>query len=144
MDLNAVCDGIAAAVTSAAVTVNGQRVTATGFMPEAVAEPHFFCAETTINYHKTHGGLVEVLLTCRLMVSRADDKSGQEKARAVLAATGSNSIPAAIEAARGAPGQAALSGACQDLVLQRVQGPRYYQIGQVEYLGLEFVIFVMG
>jgi hypothetical protein len=45
---------------------------------------------------------------------------------------------------RGAPGQQALSGACDDLHLQRVQGPRLFNIGEAAYYGLEFTVFVMG
>lgn len=143
MDVDAVCEAIAAAVTTAELEVNGQRVTATAFAPEALAVPHFFTAEFVATYDKTFGALTELVVTCRLMLARADDRSGQKAAR-TLASTGAGTISAALIAARGAPGQSALGGAADDLHLQRVTGPRLYEIGQVQYYGLEFTVFVMG
>lgn len=143
MDLDAVCEAIADAVTDAELEVNGMRVTATAFSPDALAVPHFFTAEFVGNYDKTYGALVELTLTCRLMLARADDRSGQKAARA-LASTGVGTISAVLLAARGAPGQMALGGSADDLHLTRVAGPRLYEIGQVQYYGLEFTVFVMG
>ncbi|MES2211455.1 MAG: hypothetical protein V4515_14925 [Chloroflexota bacterium] len=144
MDLTAVKRALAAAVTTAQIDLNGRRITATAFATDAIVEPHFFCAEYIGQYHKTYGGLMNVALTCRLFVSRADDKSGQEACDEAASSTGAGSLLATLEAARGAPGQKALSGAADDFVVQRVSGPRLYQIGQVEYYGLEFGLFVMG
>lgn len=143
MDVDEVCVAIATAVTAAALTVAEVRVTATPFVPDAPTVPHFFTAEYSGVYDKSFGGLTELTLTCRLIVSRADDQSGQTSARA-LASTGTGTIAAAFLAMRGAPGQPALSGACDDLHLVRVQGPRLYLFGEVQYYGLEFTVFVMG
>lgn len=143
MDVDDVCGAIAAAITAAAPTANDQRVTATKFAPDALTVPHFFTAEFVGNYHKSFGNLLDLTLTCRLMLARADDQSGQQQARQ-LASTGVGTINAAFLGMRGAPGQAALSGACDDLYIQRVQGPRLYDIGVVQYYGLDFTVFVMG
>jgi hypothetical protein len=143
MDIDAVCEAIAAGVTAAQLTVAGKRVTATAFAPDSVTEPHFFCAEFDGVYDQTFAGLTELTLTCRLLVSRADDVSGQSAVRA-LASTGSATVSAALLALRGAPGQPALSGAADDLHLRRVRGPRLYEVALVNYYGVEFTIFVMG
>ncbi len=143
MDLDDVCTAIAQAITSAALDVGGNRVTATPFAPEALTAPHFYTAEFTGNYNQTYGALMDLTLTCRLMVSRSDDKAGQQGAKA-LASTGAGTLSAAFLDMRGAPGQAALGGEADDIHLLRVQGPRLYEIGQASYYGLEFTVFVMG
>jgi len=144
LDVDAVCEALAAAVNAAALTINDQQVTATAFAPDAVSTPHFFCAEYVLNYDKTFGAESELTLTCRLIVARGTDYAAQKGLRALASHVGSNSIPAVIRAARGAPGQAALDGAADDLHLVRAQGPRLYEINGVEHYGLEFTVFVMG
>jgi hypothetical protein len=143
MDIDAVCEAISTAITTAALSVAGQQVTSTAFAPDAITVPHFFTAEFIGNYDKSFNRLTELTLTCRLMLARADDSSGQKGAR-VLASTGAGTIVSAFQGMRGAPGQSALGGACDDLHLVRVQGPRLYQIGEGQYYGLEFSVFVMG
>jgi hypothetical protein len=143
MDIDAVCAAIAAAITTAALEVNDQRVTATKFAPDMPTLPHFFTAEFTGNYDRTMGALTELTLICRLAYSSADDQSGQQQGK-LLASTGTGTLHEAFRGMRGTPGQSALSGACDDLHLQRVQGPRLFDIGEVAYYGLEFTVFVMG
>jgi hypothetical protein len=143
MDLDAVCVAIAANITAAELTVAGHGLTATPFAPDALTAPHFFTAEFTGEYKKSFNSLMEMTLTCRLMLARADDRSGQQQIRR-LASTGESTIAAAFDSMRGAPGQSALSGACDDLYLRRVQGPRLFTIGAEQYYGLEFTVFVMG
>jgi hypothetical protein len=62
------------------------------------------------------------------MVSRADDLSGQATLDALLSGSGPASLKAAIEAARGAPGQAAPGGAADDLQVVRAQSYRLYEM----------------
>lgn len=143
MDLDAVCEAIAAAVTAANIDLNGVRVTATAFSPDALTAPHFFCAEYTLNYDKSFGALAELVLTCRLLVARGDDRSAQKVLRAA-ASTGVRTISQVFREARGAPGQSSLDGAAEDLHLQRAQGPRLYEVNGTQYYGLEFTAFVMG
>ncbi len=144
LDLDDVCEALAAAVTAAELTVNGQQVTATAFGPDAVTPPHFFTAEYVLTYDKTFGAESELTLTCRLIVARGTDYAAQKGMRELASHVGSNSIPAVFRAARGAPGQSALNGAADDLHLLRAQGPRLYEINKVEHYGLEFTVFVMG
>lgn len=144
MDLNTVADRLVAVVEAANITVNDQRLTATAEAPDALVVPHLFAAEIVGQYHKTYGGQVQVVWTWRLMGSRAEDRWGQRALRQVANATGTGSLLATLEAARGAPGQPALSGACDDFTVQRFTGPRLFEIGQAQYFGLEFSLFVMG
>ena len=144
MDIDAVCQAIADAITTAALDVNGERLTATPFAPDAPTTPHFYTAEFTGNYDKTFANsLTDLTLTCRLMLARADDKTGQQQAKA-LASTGTGTLHQAFRDMRGAPGQSALGGAADDIHLQRVQGPRLHEIGQASFYVLEFTVFVMG
>lgn len=144
MDIDDVCVAIAAAITAAALTVNDRRVTATPFAPDNLTPPHFYTAEFTGNYDRAMGGaLTELMLTCRLMLSPAVDWAGQQQAK-TLASTGTGTLHQTFRGMRGAPGQKALSGACDDLHLQRVLGPRLFTIGEAGYYGLEFTVFVMG
>jgi hypothetical protein len=138
--------GLAAAVTSAAVQVNGQTVTATDFVPDSPTPPHFVVAEFVNEYHETFGSnaMDRVMVKCRLLTSRGSDAEGQRALRKLATLTGSGSIPAALEAARGAPGQMALNGAAADLALVSVTGPRLYEIGAVDFYGLEFSVLVIG
>lgn len=143
LDIDAVYAGLAAAINDAELQGATQKVTATEFAPEALSVPHFFPAEFTADYDKTFGGLTELIVIARLMLSRADDKAGQAEARR-LASAGQNTIRAALRAARGEPGEMALGGAADDVHLRRAQGPRLYEYGEHSYYGLEFTIFVMG
>lgn len=145
MDVDEVCTGIADAVTAARLTVNGHRVTATAFAADSYVLPHFYTAEFTGTYDRTmDGALTELTLTCRLLLSAADDLSGQQQGKA-LVSTGAGTLHQVFRGMRGAPGQSALSGACDDLHLQRVQGPRLFDLGaDTYYYGLELTVFVMG
>jgi hypothetical protein len=144
LDIDAVAIELAAAVTAAAITLNGVKVTATDFVPDALTPPHFAPAEFDNTFHRSFGGRDEWLVTCRLFVSRSDDAEGQRTARQVASSTGSASIRAAIEATRGGAGGLALNGKADDLVVRSVRGPRLYQVGESNFYGVEFVVFVTG
>ena len=145
LDIDAVYQGLAAAINGAAIQGTTRQVTATAFSPDLPEPPHFFCAEFDGTYDRTFGGQMELVVTARLMLSRADDdgESGQREAFR-LASAGADTIREAINEARGAPGEDALDGACDDLYLRRVTGPRLYDYGDDNFYGLEFTIFVMG
>lgn len=135
---------LAAAVNGAQLMGETLQVTATAFAPDVPTVPHWFPAEFVGRYHRTHGGLMEMDITSRLMISRSSDETGHLEALE-LAGAASDTMLEAIEAARGAPGQLALSGACDDLALRQVTGPRLYDYGtDGHFYGLEFTIFVMG
>jgi hypothetical protein len=151
MDLNAVFLGLADAVNDAEIPGTTLRITATDFAPESPPIPAFQVEEFSIRYHRTMAtaakpqGDVELSVTAALLLSRGDDKSGQREARA-LSGTGSNTIIAAIEAARGEPSSTptALGGAAEDCWVVSARGPRLVDYGDVRYYTVEFSIMVIG
>lgn len=114
------------------------------FTPLSITEPHFYVGEYTVEYDQTYGGLMDVLLTCRLMVSRSDDEAGQALLKSFVKRSGPSSIKAALEAGRGAPGEAALGGACDDIQVTGVRANRLYTVGTGTYVGAEWTIRVIG
>ncbi|MDX8050405.1 hypothetical protein SK571_13520 [Lentzea sp. BCCO 10_0798] len=139
MDVEAVFEGLAAA----AATITGLRTQP--YVPDAVSPPVFFPAELDIGYDKAFGGgMQDFTVTCRVLVSRADDRSGQKKLQGYLAAAGTTSIKAALEGTR-TQAAGALGGACHDLQVKRASGYGYYEHPSgLFYLGAEFEVYVIG
>lgn len=134
MDLNALATGLA----TAAGTIAG--LTGLAYAPDSVPEPCFYVQEFELDYDAAMSrGLDAATVTCMLIASRADDRSGQEAIRAWLAG---GSLKAAIDdaAAPGGP----LDGVCDDLRVTRAVGPRQYQIGDTWYYGAEITVYVIG
>lgn len=147
LDIDLVYERIAEAVNDAELQVGTgtKKVVAVEFAPDSIDPPMFQLMEFTGDYDRTFGGDMEVVISARLMLSRADadGKAGQKEARK-LASAGTNTVRSALYAApRDATGHA-LNGACDDLHLRRVVGPRLYDYGEAHFYGLEFTIFVMG
>lgn len=140
MNISTVRDELAAAARGIA------NLTCTGYVPDSVAEPHWYAGEVEIDVNNAFGagGYDVARVTCRLLVSRADDQAGQGLLDQYLSRTGDKSIRAALNAARGAPGQLALNGACDDFAIDRIQGYRLYQVGEVQYYGAEIIVRVIG
>ncbi|MFM9643137.1 hypothetical protein [Streptomyces turgidiscabies] len=133
------------ALAASAVTLANGALTCTGYMPDAVNEPCFFISDYTIDFDKVmNRGLDSVEFTGRVLVSRADDLAGQKLLDDMLSGSGSASLKTAIEAARGAPGSAALNGYAHDLRVTRMQGLRLYEHNGLQYLGAEITIMVIG
>jgi hypothetical protein len=144
MDVDAVCTAIAAAITAAELTVNDHQVTATPYAADSYVVPHFYTAEFEIPYDQTFAANPQMTLTCRLLLSSADDLAGQQQSKK-LTSTGVGTLHQAFRDMRGDPGQPALSGACDDLHLRLARGPRLLDVGgEVFYYGIEFTVFVMG
>jgi hypothetical protein len=131
MDIQAVRTGLAANVN----TIPG--LTCYGFVPDSVSEPCFMVGEVDITYDLTFRGMDELIVTCRLLVSRADDAASQKALNAYLG-RGAKSVKRAIE------DEETLGGACDDVRVQRVQGYRFYQHGSNTYVGAEFIVQVIG
>lgn len=131
-------------LANAAATITGLRCF--GYVPDSVSPPCFFPAEVDIEPNQTFSGSDKAFVTCRVLVSRADDRSGQKLLDELLSRTGSKSVRAALIAARGLPGQLALNGAADDLSIERIQGYRQYQVGSAEetYFGAEIIVKVIG
>ncbi|MEV3995810.1 hypothetical protein AB0K62_08970 [Streptomyces halstedii] len=144
MELSAVRAAIAEAA-SAVVLPAAAKLTCTGYTPDAVTEPHFFCGEYSVEFDRAmNRGLDTAELTCRVLVGLADDESAQRLLDAMLAGSGPGSLKAAIEAARGGPGEYALGGLAHDLHVMRVQGYRWYEHQGAQYIGAELIIKILG
>ncbi|MFD5057431.1 hypothetical protein [Streptomyces sp. NPDC058394] len=145
MQPSAIRDAIANAARTVILPDGIAKLTCTGYVPDAVTAPHFFVGEYSIDFDKAmNRSLDEVELTCRVLVSRADDKSAQAILDGLLTGAGPASLKAAIEAARGAPGEYALGGLAHDLHVKRVQGYRWYEHQGTQYVGAELIIKVIG
>jgi hypothetical protein len=145
MQISPIRDAIATAARTVVLPDGIGKLTSTGYVPDSVAAPCFFVAEVEVNYDRAMGRkLDELLFTCRVLVGRADDRTSQKILDSLLSGSGPASLKAAIEAARGAPGVAALGGLADDLHLQRVQGYRWYEHEGTTYVGAELIIKAIG
>ena len=143
MDITAVRQALANAAS--AVVLPTSKLTCTWFLPDAVAEPHFFVAEYETEFDAAMNRRLDVVtFTCRCLVGRGDERSAQLLMDAMFSGSGAASLKAAIEAARGAPGQMALSGAASDLRVVRTQANRLYEHAGTQFVGGEVVVRVIG
>lgn len=124
------------ALAAAAAAVPG--LTSTPHAPDAFEAPHFYPGETEIEFDETFGaGVDQMLVTCYVVTSSADDKDGQALLDKHLG-RGTLSIKAALEADR------TLGGVAMDLRVRRVQGYRKYGTGTDTFYGAQIVVFVLG
>jgi hypothetical protein len=145
VQISAVRDAIADTARVIVLPAGIGKLTSLGYTPDSVVTPCFFVGEVEITYDRAMGrGLDELQFTCRVLAGRADDRSTQRVLDAMLSGSGQASLKAAIEAARGAPGEMALGGLADDLHLERVQGYRWYEHAGATYLGAELAIKVIG
>jgi hypothetical protein len=142
---SAIRDALADAARAVVLPDGIAKLTCTGYVPDAITAPHFFPAEYTVDFDRAmRRSLDELEFTCRVLVSRADDRAAQRVLDGLLAGAGPASLKAAIEAARGAPGEYALGGLAHDLHVTRIQGYRWYEHAGNQYVGAELVIKVIG
>ncbi|MEU6491089.1 hypothetical protein ABZ890_11930 [Streptomyces sp. NPDC046984] len=145
MQISAVRAAIARAAQAVVLPDGLPKLTCTGYVPDAVTEPHFFTGEVDVTYDRAMGrAMDELQIVCRVLVGRGDDIASQEVLDALLSGGGPASLKTAIEAARGAPGEYALDGLADDLQVMRVQAYRWYEHGSSTYVGAELVIKVIG
>lgn len=145
MQIGPVRLAIAAAAATVVMPAGVPKLTATGYVPDSVTEPHFFTGEVDVTFDGAMArGMDTLEITCRVLVGRADDRSSQEVLDGLLSGSGPASLKAAIESASGAPGEYALGGLAHDLHVMRVQGYRWYEHAGSTYFGAELVIKVIG
>lgn len=145
MQISAIRSAIADAAREVTVPAGTRALTCTGHLPDSITEPHFFIADVSIEFDRAmNRGLDSLELTARILVGREDDLSSQSILDALLSGSGSGSLKAAIEAARGAPGESALDGLAHDLRVERVQGYRWFEHAGITYVGAEMIIRVIG
>lgn len=144
MDLHAVRQGLADAV---ATVVCDPPLTTFAYVPEDGPTPFAYVQLEKIDFDQTFGrGLDQIELTILVMVSVADDLSAQKFVDGLLSGSGAASIKAAVDAARGAPGQSALGGAADDVHLMGTDSPpRWYEWRDgVKYYGVGLKVRVIG
>ncbi|MEV6079662.1 hypothetical protein AB0L80_31805 [Streptomyces sp. NPDC052069] len=145
MEMSAVREAVADAARAVVLPEGIGALTSSGYVPDAVTEPHFFCGEYSVTFDRAMGrALDEVELTCRVLVGRADDRSAQTILDSLLSGSGPASLKQAIEVARGAPGDYALGGLAHDLHVMRMQGYRWYEHQGTQYVGAELIIKIIG
>ncbi|MFD8882387.1 hypothetical protein ACFV0H_07665 [Streptomyces erythrochromogenes] len=141
----AVREAIAEAARAVVLPAGIGKLTCHGSTPDSITAPCFFTAEYSLEFDKVMGrGLDEAELTCRVLVGRNDDITAQRILDALLSGSGPASLKAVIEVARGAPGEAALGGLCDDFHVTRVQGYRWYEHQGTQYVGAELIIRIIG
>lgn len=139
MDIAAVRTELADAASSVA------GLNCYGHMPGTPTMPAFVVGGYRIDYDRAmNRGLGEIVFTCWVLTSRADDLAGQELMDDYLAGSGPSSLKVALEAARGAPGEAALGGEADDLHVQSADMQGFVTVSGTEYVGAQITIRVIG
>lgn len=145
MNLKTVKKEIATAVKANVVSPVGTPGLETfGYCPDLVPEPCFYVGEAEIEPHRTFAGSADARLTCRLLVGKGEDEAAQGLLDEYLSDTGTASVLVALEKARGAPGQLALNGAADDVMVERITGYRMYEHADKRYFGAEIIVKVIG
>lgn len=134
---------VAAAATAVSTPV--LKMTAYAYVPDDVEAPCVYPDLKPIKFDVTMGrGTDEMTVGLIVLCARTDDRAGQRMLQGYLSGSGSSSVKAAIEAARGVPGVGALAGACDDLHVQEVSEPRQYEHAGEKYYGAEFTVHIFG
>jgi len=130
-------DGLAANLA----TIRGLRVSS--WLPDSINPPHVVIAPPTIKYDQTMGanvhGVDEYTFTIRVFVNRDVTRVAQNLLDSYCAATGEQSIKAAIESDR------TLGSAALDLRVTDCLGvsPQVFEDGQV-YLTATWSVFIIA
>jgi hypothetical protein len=121
------------AIADAAKTVASPRqLVATAYAPGAIDPPFAYPSDTDGNYHDTTDDTSGMVVTLRILTSRAEDRSGQELLDDYLASEGPTSVPAAIEAA---VSTATVTG---------FSGYRMYEHASTDYYGAELTVVILA
>lgn len=147
MDVRAVRQAVADAITTAGITVNGNPLTAFSYVPADGPTPFLYVTLEDIKFDKTFSrGTDEIVLTLMVMCSISDDRSGQEQLDALLSGSGPSSIKAAMESARGPAGSPALGGVADDVYVDGLDGnPRWFDWSDgKKYYGVGLKCRVIG
>jgi hypothetical protein len=116
-------------------TIDGLRVSET--ILSSPTPPMAMVGSPTVTYDEAFGGSATYSFPVVLIVSRADDKRGQERLDTYLEPSGSASIPAAIHS------DPTLGGVVQSVVV-RTGTPGIVQWGEIDYYQAEFTVEVYG
>jgi hypothetical protein len=133
------------ALTAALQTLSSDTypLTCLPFVPAKPTPPAAFVAPTRATFDKAfRRGLDEWLFTVTLVVARGDDEASQTLLDAYLAGSGALSVKAAIEVHH--PPAVVLGGACDDVHVTAVEAYRWFQFAEVQYLGAQWAVRVIG
>lgn len=140
MDLAAARQSMATQIAS----VVPAPLSAYWYVPDAVTTPAFYIKPTKLDYdrtfRKTQLGEMEVVV----LVSRADDLSGQTNLDPYLDISSAYSIKAALEAARTQYGGAGFAGGIVDLWVSGVAAYQHYDVAGIVFLGATFTVMFIG
>lgn len=114
------------------------------YTPGSVIVPCAYVADVEIDPNLSFGGEDDATFTIRVLTSLGDDEAGQDLLDEFLSRDGDRSIRAALETARGAPGEYALGGEADDLHVTRVGAYRTYTEAGASYFGGELTVRVIG
>lgn len=138
---------LAAAVTAAAIP----KLSAYSYLPDDPELPCFFAGEVQVKSNNamgllSPGGWDLATITCGIFVSQADDLDGQRMLDLLISRSGPYSIRQALyDHGRGAPGQAALGGACDDIVCDGIDGYGVISLGDNKnFYGANLAVRLIG
>lgn len=142
-------DLVKAALRDAVIAAEIPELDAYAFAPAEPHPPCFYPAEVVIDpngsFGPTDGGFDTADITCRLLVSAADDADGQLRLDRLISRTGTYSVRAALLAARGAPGVAAIPGQADDFWISKVDGYRMVPgPNETSWYGANLTVHVIG
>ncbi|MER7002209.1 hypothetical protein ABT297_04060 [Dactylosporangium sp. NPDC000555] len=135
---------LAAAAATVVLPAGLPKLQTFGYVPADIDPPCFYAGEAEYNPLTDFGATDTVTITCRVLTSTVDDEAGQLLLDQLLRRTGPTSVRAALERARGAPGQHALDGACDDFVVTRIAGYRLYRVADRAHFGAEITVKAVG
>lgn len=136
MDLGAVREALAAACRTV-VDASGRLLTAYAYAPDAADPPCAYPLPETGNYGADLDGDMDVVVTLRVLTSRAEDRAGQEHLDALLAKDGATSLRAALEADQ------TLGGLVSAVTAVGWDGYRTYEVAGTEMFGADLAVEVM-
>jgi len=142
-------DLVKQALRDAVIAAEIPKLDAYAFAKDEPHVPCFYPAEVVIDpngsFGPTDGGFDTADITCRLLVSAADDADGQQLLDRLISRTGTYSVRAALLAARGAPGVAAIPGQADDLWVTRIDGYRMVPgPNETSWYGANLTVRVIG
>lgn len=143
--LNGVCDGIAYALGLGVWAGAPAGFTAYPYEPGAPTVPCVFVSGVEAETHRTYRGARDATISLRVLVSAADMLAAQRLCRDMTDPGNAAGLPVALEAARQTgPGNTALWGACDDLVVTAVRASRLYTHGANTYVGADIDVRIVG
>ena len=147
MDYSLVKQALANAVKAAEIP----NLEAYAYLPDNPELPCFYAGQVSIKSNNAMGLLLPggwdlATVTCGIFVSAADDLDGQRKLDQLISRSGPYSIREALYVhGRGADGDPALGGLCDDIVVDSIDG--YSEISYTDnrvYYGANITVRLIG